>query len=82
MYTCMREFLVCDITVHTFFSLYRLFANFTMETVIAAAFGQRVEVQQGESSVLVKAASEFLCSFQDNGGLSLAEFSMLLCMLH
>ena len=49
---------------------------------MAAAFGQRVAVQQGESSVLVKAASEFFCSFQDNGRLGLEEFSMLLCMLH
>ena len=49
---------------------------------MAAAFGQCVEVQQGESSVLVKAASEVLYSFQDNGGLGLEEFSVLLCMLH
>ena len=56
----MRKYLVCDITVYImYFSLYRLFANFTMETIMAAAFGQRVAVQQGESSVLVKAASEF-----------------------
>ena len=52
-----------------------------METIIAAAFGQRVQVQQGESSVLVKADSEVLYSFQDNGGLGLEEFSVLLCML-
>ena len=65
-----------------FFFLFRLFANFSMETVIATAFGQRVEVQQGESSVLVKAVSEFFYSFQDNGGLGIEEFSMLLCMFH
>ena len=49
---------------------------------MAVAFGQRVEVQQGESSVLVKAASEVLYAFQDNGGLGPEEFSMLLCRLH
>ena len=55
--------------------------SLTMETIIAAAFGQRVEVQKGESSVLVKAASEMLYSFQDNGGLGLEGYSMLLCKL-
>ena len=53
-----------------------------METLIATAFGQRVQVQQGESSALVKAVSEFFYSFQDNRGLGMEELSVLLCMLH
>ena len=62
--------------INTHFSAYRLFRNLTMETIIAAAFGQRVEVQKGESSVLVKPASEMLYSFQDNGGLGLEGYSI------
>ena len=34
--------------------LYRVFSSFTMETILATAFGRRVELQRGESDQLSK----------------------------
>ncbi len=37
-------------------NIYRLFGNYTMEIILAIAFGRCVEVQKGESDDIVTAA--------------------------
>jgi len=50
-----------------------------METTVATAFGQRVEVQNGEASELVDAASQFLSSFKDEESFGELEVTLLSC---
>lgn len=39
-------------------SVYSVFGTFTMETLIATAFGQYVDVQRGEADLLTKSATK------------------------
>ena len=50
-----------------------------METIVATAFGQRVEVQNGEASELVDAAFQVLSSFGDEEGFGVLEVTVMLC---
>ena len=50
-----------------------------METIVATAFGQRVEVQNGEASELVDAASQLLSSFKDEESFGPLEATLMLC---
>ena len=57
----------------------RLYGKFTMETTVATAFGQRVEVQKGEASELVDAVVQFVSSFKDEKSFGLPEVILILC---
>ena len=50
-----------------------------METTVATAFGQRVEVQNGEASELVDAVVQFVSSFEDEESFGLPEVILMLC---
>ena len=50
-----------------------------METIVATAFGQRVEVQNGEASELVDAASRLISSFKDEKSFGVLEVTVMLC---
>ena len=52
-----------------------------METIVATAFGQRVEVQNGEASELVDAASQLLSSFKDEESFGPLEVTLMLCKI-
>ena len=43
----------------------RVYGSFTMETILATAFGRRVNVQRGESDELSKAMELLLGGFTD-----------------
>ena len=53
-----------------------------METIVATAFGQRVEVQNGEASELVDAVSQLLSSFRDEEGFGPLEITLMLCKIN
>lgn len=36
---------------------HRIYGNYTMETIMASAFGRVIEIQKGQSSQLTKAAT-------------------------
>ena len=52
-----------------------------METTVATAFGQRVEVQNGEASELVDAAAQVVFSLKDKENFGLLEVILMLCKL-
>jgi len=52
-----------------------------METIVATAFGQRVEVQNGEASELVDAAAQLLSPLKDEESFGLSEIILLLCKI-
>ena len=56
-----------------------MYGKFAMETIVATAFGQRVEVQNGEASALVDTAAQFLSSFNDDQSFGELEVTFLLC---
>lgn len=56
----------------------KLFSNFSMETVIAAAFGRVVEIQRGESDNLVDAARHMFTVTSEGSLLSAERLNLLL----
>jgi len=50
-----------------------------METIIATAFGQCVDIQNGEASELVDAASQLLSSTKDDESFGMLEVVLLTC---
>ena len=53
-----------------------------METITATVFGQQVEVQEGESSELIDATTQFLATFLDEETIGLEEIAVILCEPH
>ena len=45
--------------------VFRVFGSFTMETILATAFGRRVNIQRGESDELSKAMELLMAGFTD-----------------
>ena len=62
---------------------HRLFVDFTMETIIANAFGERAECQknEGKGSELTTATTEFITHFLDCMTNEAEKITVLLCML-
>ena len=58
-----------------------MYKSFTMETILAAAFGRAVEVQRGESNSLTKAAAGIFDFARVNRRLLLSLFSEFLSVL-
>ena len=50
-----------------------------MEATVATAYGQRVELQNGEASELVDAAAQFVSMFSDEQSFGELEVTLLLC---
>ena len=58
--------------------VYRLYGRFTMETILATAFGRIVEVQKGDSDEVVKAARGIFQSSREKNSASFAIISPLI----
>ena len=52
-----------------------------METIVAIAFGQHVDVQNGEASQLVNAAAQLFSSLKDEKSVGLFEVTLVLCKI-
>ncbi len=65
---CIEELMLLD---------YRLYGPFTMETILATAFGRVIEVQKGQSNELTKAATVILSGTQENRISSMSFLIML-----
>ena len=52
----------------TFLFFYRLFGQFSMEVILATAFGQKVQILQGEANELTKAAKSVIDGFSQLHG--------------
>lgn len=61
--------------MHVFF---RVYGSFTMETLLATAFGRIVDVQRGESDELAKAAAAVFNRSQEGENTSFLRLNMLL----
>ena len=46
--------------------MHRIFGSFTMESILATAFGRVIDIQRGQSSQLTKAAADVFSSGQDH----------------
>ncbi len=64
--------------------LYRIYGNFTMETILATAFGRSADIQRGESDQIVDIAKLMFSGSDEKKGLSflimmplLSEFELL-----
>ena len=59
--------------MHFFFflvlMLIRVYGNFSMEVILATAFGRIINLQKGESDSLTEAASHFFASEDDTNNL-------------
>ena len=49
--------------------LIRTYGSFTMETILATAFGRVVDIQRGESDDLTRAVDSIFRSLQEGGSL-------------
>ena len=59
---------------------YRLYVDFTMETIVASAFGESAEGQSvGEGSELIVATNDFIAKFNDCMSSSAEELTVFLC---
>ena len=47
--------------------MYRVFGCFTLEAILATAFGRRIDLLKGESDEFSKAMNIFVASFGDGG---------------
>lgn len=67
-------------------NMFEVFGKFTMETVIAAAFGRIIDIQRGESNELVEAAKEIFSITSEGGQLSGERIQLMLsncpCVVH
>ena len=69
-------------TCTDYFCVYRLYVDFTMETIIASAFGESVDSQTaGEGSELVTATNNFIDKFQECLSSSAEDITVFLCEL-
>ena len=64
---------------------YRVFGCFTLESILATAFGRRVDLQKGESDEFTKAMNHLVASF-GNGEveqfmLVSSKFMIIVCMI-
>ena len=48
-------------------SVFRTYGSFTMETILATAFGRVIDIQRGESDDLTRAVDDFFMSIQEGG---------------
>ena len=49
---------------------FRIFGSFTMESILAAAFGRLVNIQEGEADQLTTAAASTFIALQEGGSMS------------
>ncbi len=56
----------------------RFFRSFTLETIIAAAFGRVIEIQKGQSDELTEAAANIFNVAEETKATSVIYFNMLL----
>ena len=66
-------------------NVYRVFGCFTLESILATAFGRRVDLQKGESDEFTKAMDHFVAGFQ-NGEveqfmLLSSKFMIMICVI-
>ena len=57
---------------------YRLYNQFTMETILVTAFGRVVNVQRGEGDQLTEAANIIFAGAQEGGGSTAAYMSLFM----
>lgn len=55
----------------------RAFSSFTLEIMIATAFGQRVAIQRGEADKLTQAIQTFFLAAEEGSSLSFAILTFL-----
>ena len=67
MYTCLSCVCIC-----------RVYGSFTMETLLAAAFGRVIDIQRGQSDLLTKSAAEFFRGTQEGKKTSLIYLNTVL----
>ena len=58
--------------------LYRLYGLFTMETILATAFGRVINLQRGEANQLTQAAAAVFGGVQEDQGLPLDAITVIL----
>lgn len=59
--------------------LCRIYGQFTMETILATAFGRVVNIQRGEADKLADAANVLFAGSQTGGSFAAARLSLILC---
>ena len=57
---------------NNFANIYRIYGRFTMETILAIAFGRIVEIQKGDSDEIVEVAREIFQSSDEKNSVSIA----------
>ena len=58
----------------------RLFNSFTLEAILAAAFGRSIDIQRGEADDLTKSVKSLFTAFQEGQEMSLDMIFMLYSM--
>ena len=66
---------------HVYVCFYRLYLKFTMETLLATAFGRYIDVQNGEANTVLDAAIEVIKFLQEHKSIGIPEISLILCKL-
>ena len=59
---------------------YRVFNSFTLEVILASAFGRSIDIQRGEADDLTKAVKSIFVLFQEGQKMSLDMILMLYSM--
>ena len=59
--------------------IYREYGNFTMETLIATAFGRYVNLQRGEADLITEDAKELFSATHEEAALSPDTLLVCLC---
>ena len=55
----------CGLIIYYYFYLHRVYSNFTLETILATAFGRRIDLQRGESDQFSKSMELLISGFTD-----------------
>ena len=74
------ECIVCIITHtdHHFTLIHRVYCSFTMETIVAIAFGRFINVQKGEQDKLSEAAGKIFTGAQEGQNFSIQTLEFIL----
>ena len=60
---------------------HRTYGSFTMETIVATAFGRVIDIQRGEGDQLTQACAAIFSAFQEGTSVSLESMVLVLCEL-
>jgi len=61
--------------------VFRTYGSFTMETIVATAFGRVIDIQRGEGDQLTQACAAIFSAFQEGTSVSLESMVLVLCEL-